>query len=99
VVTSATLQNGVLVLTGSVTSIPNTTVRIEVFANTSLDPNGKAQGRIFLGSFNVVTDKVTGIATLLSLPTSLAKKGQVITLTATDALGNASEFSAPVYVN
>ncbi len=76
---------------------PKTTFRIEFFASNSADPTGFGQGQIFLGAVTVTTD-ASGKATIsFTLPTRLAS-GQVISATATDALGNTSEFARNVIV-
>src|SRR5262249_21320977 len=41
---------------GSLNSIPDTTFRIEFFANDSANPSGFGEGKAFLGFANVTTD-------------------------------------------
>ncbi len=87
------------ILAGTLSSPNNakTTFRIEFFANSSADPSGYGQGEIFLGAVTVTTNASGKASFSLTLPTPLAK-GQVISATATDALGNTSEFSKDVTV-
>ena len=108
IVASATAGAGEVRVTGSLSSTPNTTFRIEIFASEAGDPSGHGEGQYPLGSFNVTTD-ATGLATFdqtLSLadelfnllpsgmvPLSLSDS-TVVTATATDPAGNTSEFSA-----
>src|SRR5262249_6333815 len=43
-------------VTGTLNSVPNTTFRIEFFANAAADPSGHGQGQTYLGFANVTTD-------------------------------------------
>ncbi len=83
---------GVLQVTGSLNSLPNTTFRIEFFASDSCDPSGYGEGKTFLEARDVTTDAAGNAAFSLTLNT-VVQPGQVITATATDPGGNTSEFS------
>jgi hypothetical protein len=74
---------------------PNSTFRIEFFASDQ-DPLGlHAEGQQFLGFFNAITD-AGGVAKFApTLPVSVAAS-RIVTATATDQLGNTSEFSEGV---
>jgi hypothetical protein len=87
------------VLSGTVVSPNNagTTLRIEFFASSSADPSGFGQGQRFLGSVTVTTMGNGFGSFKLTLPVRLAS-GQVISATATDTLGNTSEFARNVRV-
>lgn len=89
VLDTAFISGSDTVVTGSLSSKPNTVYRIEVFTNTSNDGEGKK----FLTSFQVVTDS-TGNVDLTFAVNAIA--GSFITATATDQLNNTSEFSASV---
>jgi hypothetical protein len=84
-------------IAGSLTqsASPNSTFRIEFFASDP-DPLGvHAEGQQFLGFFNASTD-AGGVASFApTLPVSVAV-GRIVTATATDQLGNTSEFSEGV---
>jgi CSLREA domain-containing protein len=83
---------------GSLTTTPLTQFRIEVFVSLSADPSGFGEGRYPLGSFSVTTS-AAGLAVfdrkivLGSAQFSEMRTG-VVTATATDPLGNTSEYSA-----
>jgi hypothetical protein len=87
VLTGASSSGNVTVL-GTLNAAPNTTFRIEFFANAA----GTGQGQTYLGSLSVTTDANGNAA--LNFATDLAALGQAITATATDPNGNTSEFSA-----
>ena len=81
-------------IVGSLDSMPNTSYALEFFGNDALDPSGFGEGRTFLGDTDVTTD-ASGHAdfdtTFPLLPGALR-----VTSTATDPLGNTSEFSASI---
>ncbi len=77
---------------GTLNSTPNATFRLEFFANTTCDPSGFGEGETFLGAAGVTTDASGDVSFSAILPTA-APVGHVITMTATDANGNTSEFS------
>ena len=74
---------------------PNSTFRIEFFASDP-DPLGlPAEGQQFLGFFSASTN-ASGVAAFApTLPVSV-NVGRIVTATATDQLGNTSEFSEGV---
>ncbi len=92
VITSAISASTRTVVSGTLNSTPNTTFRIEFFANQQCSPSGYGQGERFLGATNVTTDGSCNAAFTTVLPVSVPA-GQVITATATDPAGNTSEFS------
>jgi parallel beta-helix repeat protein len=77
---------------GSLTSSASTTFRVEFFSSTACDPSAHGEGEVFLGSTDVSTDAI-GVGlydAILPVPAF----GPFITATATDPVGNTSEFSA-----
>jgi hypothetical protein len=78
-------------ISGTLTSKPNTTFTIEFFAN----PTGGASGRTFLGSLTVRTN-AAGLAAFTYYGPLLPIGAHFVTATATDAMGNTSVFSALV---
>ena len=93
VLTSATPSGGMTNVSGTLSAFPNTTYRIEFFGNDP-DPLGlPAEGQVFLGFANVTTN-LSGVANINANVNAVAS-GQVVTATATDPLGNTSEFSPP----
>jgi CSLREA domain-containing protein len=71
---------------GTLWSTPNTTFRIEFFSNLACDPSGHGEGERFLQAINVSTD-------LLGMASFSTPSATNLTATATDPLGNTSEFS------
>jgi len=82
------------VLVGSLSSGTNTTYHIELFANTTVDGSGNGEGETFLGSTNVHTGPAGTVGFVF---TFTPVPGQTnFTATATDPVGNTSEFSPSV---
>jgi hypothetical protein len=97
VLTTATSSGGTTKIAGTLTSIANTTFRLEFFANDT-DPLGlPAEGQQMLGFANATTDANGNTTFNFSLPLSIAD-GRIVTTTATDAAGNTSEFSPGLVV-
>ena len=80
---------------GTLASTPNTTFTIQFFVNSPLDPTGQGEGGQFVGQVTAMTG-ADGIATYSANVPTILKAGQFVTATATDPLGNTSEFSAPL---
>jgi hypothetical protein len=91
ILTSAIPVAGGVLVSGTLTSTPNTTFTIELFADTRPGRSGSAQGRIFLGSVTVTTN-ANGIASFTRV-VQLPSGARALTATATDPLDNTSEFS------
>jgi hypothetical protein len=68
VLTAATTASGSTYVGGALASVPDTTYRIEFFANTSPDPSGSGQGERYLGFVNVTTDDSGNADFLATLP-------------------------------
>ena len=93
VLTNALNSGSSTEVSGTFSSTPNTTFRIEFFSN----PAGTSQGETYLG-FVYVTTGTNGSASISFSPTSLVAPNLNVTATATDPNGNTSEFSAAVTV-
>jgi titin len=91
VITSATTDGVSTSITGTLTSTPNTTFTLEIFANSVDDPSGS--GERFLGSVQVTTD-ADGNASFTVTFDSAVDPGMFLTATATDSNNNTSSFSA-----
>lgn len=85
-------------ITGTLNSKSNTTYTLEFFASAAADPSGFGEGGRFLGTATVTTNGSGNAVINLTLPAGVGA-GEVVTATATDPLGNTSEFSAAVVVN
>jgi hypothetical protein len=92
--TKAKLAPAGLRIEGSINTGPNKTLRIEFFASPAADPTGFGEGRRFLGFIVMQTTALNTTPTFTLLLSSFGiAAGHVITATATDELGNTSEFS------
>jgi YVTN family beta-propeller protein len=89
VLTSATPNGAQTTVQGTFNSLPQVaTFSIEIFGNSACDPSGNGEGQTFIAATNVTTD-ATGNATFsVTIPSSA-----VYTATATNSVGNTSEFS------
>ncbi|MDQ3117161.1 MAG: right-handed parallel beta-helix repeat-containing protein [Verrucomicrobiota bacterium] len=92
VLTSVSITSGNVNITGSLESKASTTYELEFFGNDVLDPSGFGEGRTFLGATNVTTDGSGHVDFEVNYP--LLAGALRPTATATDPLGNTSEFSA-----
>ncbi len=96
VLNSATWDNGLLTVTGTLNSTPNTNFEIAFYGNVNPDPSGYGEGEEYIGTITVVTDGF-GYADFsgeLSNP-----YGLYVTATATDlehSDSGTSEFSLNV---
>lgn len=80
------------VLSGRMNTTPNTTVRIQVFANGACDPAGFGEGETLLGELSVTTNAAGEADVVYAIPQLLAP-GSAVTATATAPNGDTSEFS------
>ena len=70
------------------------TYRVEVFVNTTADPSGHGQGKVFLGERPItVTANSNNFSFTEPNPFGFNLIGQVLSATITDPLNNTSEFS------
>lgn len=84
-------------LTGSLTSLANTTYSVDFYANANLDLSGHGEGQFYLGSTNLTTDGSGQVQFTTTLTAPLP--GRYLSATATDPFGNTSEFSRWVVVS
>lgn len=86
---------------GYLLSWRNTTFRIEVFVNDSLNPLGNGEGKTLIGTATVTTDADSAYAWFAINSSVPLQFGQFVSATATDQYGNTSEFSPglPVGLN
>lgn len=80
---------------GDLHSTPNSTFTLDFYANSTVDPSGYGEGERWLGSATVTTDAF-GNAPFDVVIAAASSAGEYITSTATDAVGNTSEFSQAV---
>ena len=94
VLESVSSSGGMTNITGRLNSAASTTYRIEFFANDAIDPSSYGEGQIFLG-FKSVTTNASGNANFTTMVPQIAA-GRRVTATATDPMGNTSEFSGAI---
>lgn len=92
IIATAEIISGSLVVTGTLDTPSPNTASVEFFGNGAADPSGFGEGEQFLGA---AAPGPSGAFTA-TLPAIGA--GSFVTATATDALGNTSEFSAAVEI-
>jgi hypothetical protein len=95
-VLAAAATNGVtLTLSGTLDTISNTLVTIDVYYSLTCDPSGYGEAEQYIGSFNNVTDS-GGQLIFNEILNASVPNGAFVTATATDPDGNTSEFAACV---
>lgn len=82
---------------GTLSSLPNTTYRLEFFSSIVMDSTGFGEGRFIVGSASITTDPSGDASFSLDFSDNLVV-GQYVSATATDPAGNTSEFSRAVIV-
>ncbi len=92
VLTGAGSSGGNTTVTGTLNSAAVTSFTLEFFSNAVPDPSSYGEGQTYLGSTVVTTDGSGNAGFNVNFPTAVPL-GHVITATATDPLGNTSEFS------
>ena len=93
VITSVMSLGSSTTIQGSLKSTPNTTFQIDFYSSAALDPSGNGEGAHFFNTTSITTDGNGDAAINVTFPASLGA-GRVVTATATDPVGNTSEFSA-----
>jgi hypothetical protein len=93
VLAAALLEGNNLLVSGSINTRANSTLRIEFFAGPAADASGNGEGQTFLGFVEVQTGGGNTVGFSAAFVTSLVHPGDVITGTASGG-GGTSEFSA-----
>lgn len=83
---------GSTVVNGTFNSAPNAVFTLDFYTNPSADGTGYGEGKTYLGSASVTTDANGNAVLNQTFPTDLPN-GHFVSVTATDAAGNTSEFS------
>jgi hypothetical protein len=78
---------------GALNGAANTTFTLDFYANAAADPSGYGEGQRYLGFASVTTDG-SGNASFNVTLVAATTAGEIVTATATDPIGNTSEFSA-----
>lgn len=85
-------------MTGTLASEASKTYTLEFFKNDAVDATGYGEGQYFLGSAVVTTDPSGNASFDVTFPGTFLP-GNSLSATATDPLGNTSEFSRAVHFN
>ena len=92
IVTDVVRGSGSTTIAGTLSSEPNATYRVELFANDACDPSRYGEGQTPLGATSVTTG-ADGNGSFSQTISSLLAADASITATATNAAGSTSEFS------
>jgi uncharacterized repeat protein (TIGR01451 family) len=95
VLTSAGSSPTATGVAGTLNSAANTAYRLDFFGSPGVDQSGYGEGRVYLGATTVTTDG-SGNATFNAVLPTPIPLGWFVSATATDPLGNTSEFSPVV---
>ena len=90
---NAALPGASTFVRGFIGTTPNRTYTIDLYRNASCDPSGNGEGGKWIGSASASTNS-SGRALWSTTVTETVPLGEFVTATATDPLGNTSEFSA-----
>jgi len=93
--TNVTFSQDEITITGTLHSRPGQDFLLQFFVSPEADDTGYGEGKTYIGSDSVSTDNSGDESFTISFPTSL-RDGLVVTATATDDMGNTSEFSNAV---
>ncbi len=93
VLTSVTSSGGSTTIQGTLNSKANKTYDIDFYSNLMCDASGYGEGARFFNSTQVTTDQSGNANINVTFPAALSAN-RVITATATDPVGNTSEFSS-----
>ena len=96
-ITSVASSGGSTTIQGTLNSRPNTTYQLEFFANDAVT-SFQYEGQEVIGTTSVTTDGAGNAAFSFTAPVTVATS-RFVTSTATDPLGNTSEFSFALKVN
>jgi hypothetical protein len=99
VLTGATTLNGTVQITGTLNSTASTTFRLEFFSSDPASSSNADEGQVFLGAGLVTTNASGNTSFTVTFPVNNVATHAYITATATDPLGNTSEFSASIRQN
>jgi uncharacterized repeat protein (TIGR01451 family)/CSLREA domain-containing protein len=91
--TEATVDDGLVEITGTLNSTPGTAFTLQFFASEACDPSGYGEGARLLGTAAGVTDLDGNAAIEVSFAAKDVSEGDAVTATATDPLASTSEFS------
>lgn len=96
--TGASSTGATTTVRGVFNSVANTTFTLDFYSNSQRKPTGLSEGQTYLGASSVTTDANGNASFNIMLPVA-TPAGHYITATATDPMGNTSEFSLSLLLN
>lgn len=96
VFTSAKTDGKTTTVVGTLLGAPNSSYTMQIFWSPGPDPSGYGEGQSLISSSSIATD-TTGIAEI-NLGIAAAPPGAAISATATDSVGNTSEFAPDISI-
>jgi hypothetical protein len=99
VLTAASSSGAGTTISGTLTSVANTTFRVEFFSNQSLDPSGYGEGQSYLGFATVTTDGSGNASFTAALSGHVPLGQRYLSATATNLSANdTSAFAKDLFV-
>ena len=95
ILSAATSSTNASEIIGMLNAAATTSYLVQFFANPTADPSGYGQGQLYLGSTTVTTGSDFN-ANIDARLTTAIPAGWIVSATATDPLGNTSEFSPDI---
>jgi titin len=96
VILQALASSSSTTIVAGLSSIPNTSFTIQFFANVTPDPTGFGEGQVLIATAPLTTNAAGVGAIKVTVAANLA--GQYISATATDLMGDTSEFGKDLVV-
>ncbi len=96
VLTSSLTSGGNTIITGSLNSAASTAFTLDFYSSPLADTSGYGEGKTYLGSATVTTDSGGNKSFTATLTGVTVINGYAISATATDPIGNTSEFSQDI---
>ncbi|MFK7819546.1 MAG: cadherin domain-containing protein, partial [Planctomycetaceae bacterium] len=93
---AAEITGGDLSISGQIDSTPNSTFDIDFYVSSSADATGHGEGERHIGTVNVTTDSGGNASITQTFSGVTMSAGEAVSGTATDAVGNTSEFGQNV---
>ncbi len=93
ILSDAHLRGGAISLSGTLNSLPNARYAIQCYCSPQCDESGNGEGKMYLGGGMATTNSAGVAAFTFTLSVRPPVGWRIVTATATDAVGNTSEFS------
>lgn len=87
------VKHGSLIVSGTYSGAPNQTYTLDFYSSENGDVSGYGPGQTWVGAESIITDGAGNATFEFTFDTDIPE-GHIISATATDSVGNTSEFSA-----